>query len=102
MSELLVTAVRSRAALAATIVTLAVVSFVSLQVNLRPWRIAGDFVTAVERGLEQEQPSDRIVAEWQARTGVELELKNGIPHTYQGVYIFLNGYPEFVRRARGE
>jgi hypothetical protein len=102
VSQLLVTIIRSRAVLSVTIVMLAVAYFVSLQLNLRPWRTAADFVTTMQSGLGHKQPADRIVAEWQTRTGVTLELTNGIPRGYHGVYIFLNGYPEFVRLVHGE
>lgn len=100
VSELLVSVLQGRVALMGIGLALAIISVVSLQLNLRPWRIAGDYVSAMETGLERGESASSITAAWTTRTGVILDLENGIPREYQGVWIFLNGYPEFVDRAQ--
>ena len=95
----LVGVIRYRAAVVCTVAVLVVISAVFLRLNLRPWRTAGEVMNAMSAGLQKGEPAELTVARWQASRGVELELKNGIPYQYQGVGIFINGYPEFRRIA---
>jgi len=91
--------IRQRAPLAFAVMAVAGTAAVALQLNLRPWRTAGDVVNAIHAGLERGESPEQTVAQWQARSAVKLTLKNGIPYEYQGVGIFINGYPEFLRIA---
>jgi hypothetical protein len=73
----------------------------SLGLNLAPWRAVADLVASMETGLRQGAGASGAVQDWQKRYSATLELKDGIPREYQGVGIFINGYPEFVRLASG-
>ena len=72
-----------------------------LALNTRPWRVAGEVVATMHEGVVAG--GDGLVAarEWQARTGHSLRFVDGVPVAYEGVDVFLNGYPEFVSFARG-
>ncbi len=50
--------------------------------------------------IREGKPPEASAAEWQARYGEGLEVKDGIPTVYKGVYLFVNGYPE-VRAMSG-
>lgn len=89
-------AIRSRSILAFAIGTLAITSFAWLHFNLRPWNVAEDVVVVMRAGAARgELPADTI-ARWNRERGVALTLKDGLPYSYQGVGIFINGYPELV------
>jgi len=70
------------------------VSFVWLHVNLRPWHAAGEIVDAVSRGILSGESIEASSTELRRRYGDGLEVKDGVPVVYNGVYLFLNGYPE--------
>jgi hypothetical protein len=100
IAELLSSATRQRAWAVVTALSVTTVMLVmSLQINLRPWRLAGDLVRSMEGGLKEGKLAGSIVDEWQHRTGVRLEMRNGVPYQYEGVGIFINGYPEFLQLA---
>ncbi len=80
----------------------AVVLFSCLQINLQPWRVAGELVEDMTAALRAGDPVDGTVRAWQARTESEIELKDGVPSQYRGVGIFINSYPEFERRVRSQ
>jgi hypothetical protein len=89
--------IRSRALFAAAATGVALWSAVWLNLNLRPWRVAGDVVTAMRAGLKRGEPADRTIADWEAMHATKLQLKNGAPYQHQGVGIFINGYDQFKR-----
>lgn len=90
-------AIRSRVILALAIGTLAVTSFVWLRFNLRPWNVAEDVVVAMRAGAARDEAPADTIAKWTRERGVAPSLKDGVPYSYQGVGIFINGYPEFRR-----
>jgi len=73
-------------------VAVVVLSFASLRLNLRPWRTAAEIVTSVQASVREGRPADAL--EWQRRYGPGLEMKGDVPYVYEGVYLFVNGYPE--------
>ena len=83
-----------RFSFAACLAAIILVSFVWLHVNLKPWRTAGEIVDAVRKGILSGNSVETSSAELQRRYGDGLEVKDGLPVTYRGVYLFLNGYPE--------
>ena len=97
LTELVVRATRGYRTLAAATIFVALTSAALLQVNLRPWRIAGDVVTALAAGLGRGEPSAAILDEWRRAHDVRLTPERGIPRSYQGVGIFINGYSEFLQ-----
>jgi hypothetical protein len=95
VTQLLTTVLGRRQALAATFASFLIFLFVSLELNIKPWRTAGEIVGTVEEVIrEGRSASDISAADWQARYGDGLELKDGVPTVYKGVYLFVNGYPE--------
>ena len=93
VAQLLTTILSRRRSFVAALVIIIVVSFGSLQVNLRPWRTAGEIVGRLAAAIKEGSPAIGS-AEWQNRYGEGLEVKDGIPTVYKGVYLFVNGYPE--------
>jgi hypothetical protein len=73
-------------------------SFLFLRVNLKPWRTAGEIVDAVSSAIVSGVSVEARSAELQKRYGDGLEVKDGVPVVYRGVYLFVNGYPE-LRKA---
>jgi hypothetical protein len=71
-----------------------VFSAIFLHINLPPWRTAGDIVNSIAATIRQGQSPEATAAEWRARYGDGIEVKDGIPTVYRGVYVLLNGYPE--------
>ena len=63
-----------------------------------PWFAAGEFVNNLDAGLDTGRSPSEIVREWRDRHGATEALNSdGIPKTYCGVYIFTNGYSEYLR-----
>jgi hypothetical protein len=95
-AQLLTTVFMSRQTFGAVLVSMIVISFASLQVNVRPWRTAGHIVADVGAAIRKRGSAELTPVEWQGRYGQGLEVKDGIPQVYQGVYVFVNGYPELL------
>jgi hypothetical protein len=93
-SEVLTGALPSRRTLFGAWTTLILVSFVFLRMNLGPWRTAGEIMVRVESALSQGNPPELAPQKWQVEYGHGLEMKDGVPYVYKGVYLFVNGYPE--------
>lgn len=74
--------------------SIVVCSFVFLSVNLTPWRTAGEVVDAVSSAIVSGNSVASESAELRRRYGDGLEVKDGVPIVYKGVYLFVNGYPE--------
>ena len=75
-------------------------SFVALRLNLRPWRTVADLIETADAARLRHIPVRDAIASWQKLHGVELQVNDeGVPLSYKGVYIFTNGYAEFVRGA---
>ena len=52
-------------------------------------------------GVASGKSGEESLAEWQRGTGIILQdRRNGVPTAYQGVWIFNNGYDEFLQAAR--
>src|SRR5204863_447485 len=64
VSELLENVLNGRAALLGAALGLVIISVVSLQLNLRPWRIAADYVSAMKAGLQRGESAGSITAAW--------------------------------------
>jgi hypothetical protein len=94
VTQLLTTVLIRRRALALAFVSFILILFASLQVNLKPWRTAGEIVASVAAAIREGKSPEASAADWRARYGDGLELKDGIPTVYKGVYLFVNGYPE--------
>ena len=91
--------VRAPRWIAAATLLLAILMTVSLHVNMRSWRVAGEVVNVMSAAISgNESPSERL-AEWTARNNVRLEFRGPVPYEYGGVGIFINGYDVFARRA---
>jgi hypothetical protein len=69
-------------------------SLASLQLNVGPWRTAGEIVGSVAAAIEEGRSPERSSAGLRDKYGDGLELKDGIPTVYKGVCLFVNGYPE--------
>jgi hypothetical protein len=95
-------AVRSRPLWAFCIAAVAVGSAISLEVNVRPWRTAGEFVTALRDGIHDGKSPGDVTLEWQAHGAAGMIVRDGVPQEYQGVGVLKNGYPEFVELATGK
>lgn len=96
VTQLLITLLVHRRIVAGAFAALMVVMFVSLEINIEPWRTAGRIVNDVEMSLRQGRSPERSIDQWQATYGSGFEVKDGIPTAYRGVPVFLNGYLELV------
>jgi hypothetical protein len=94
LAQLLMTVLIPRRALNAAFLGTILISFLSLQVNIRPWRTAGEIVSIVATAIREGRSASLRATDWQRRYGNDLEVKDGIPTVYKGVYLFVNGYPE--------
>jgi len=72
---------------------------VSLALNLQPWLRTADLVEMMRRAVLSGGDVNAAVIGWQARHPRGLVIKDGVPDSYQGVWVFRNGYPEFVKSA---
>jgi hypothetical protein len=86
-----------RVSFAAVFASSVVVSYLFLQVNLRPWRTAGEIVDAVCSAIVSGKSVEARSAELRKRYGDGLEVSDGVPVAYKGVYLFVNGYPQLRR-----
>jgi hypothetical protein len=93
-AQLLTTVLGRRRTMGAALVAIILISFASLQINVRPWRTAGEIVSSVAAAIREGRFSELSTVEWQNRYRGGLELKDGIPSVYRGVNVFTNGYPE--------
>jgi hypothetical protein len=77
---------------------------VALRINAEPWFTAGEFVKSLDAGLDAGRSPSEVAREWHDRHGAtDVVNADGVPRTYRGVYIFTNGYSEFLRlRSRGQ
>jgi hypothetical protein len=69
----------------------------TLQVNLRPWRVAGRLVAEMQQALGQGRSVDTVLAPLRASPPAGMTFRHSTPYDYQGVGIFINGYPEFLK-----
>jgi hypothetical protein len=93
-AQLVTTVFIGRWTLRAALVSIILLSFASLQVNVRPWRVAGEIVRSVTAAVKEGRSPELSAAEWQNRYGDGLESRDGVPTVYKGVYLFVNGYPQ--------
>jgi hypothetical protein len=93
-AQLLTTVLNRRQTVGAAFVGIILMSFASLQLNIRPWGAAGQIVADVAAAVRERGSAERTPAEWQSRYGQGLEVRDRIPYVYEGVYVFVNGYPE--------
>ena len=82
IADLSLSVIRDRVALPMFALALAAGLALALNANLTPWRLAADLVVAMQNGRPLNPPAG-------------LEMRDGVPYRYQGVAIFINGYPEF-------
>lgn len=82
---------------------LAVALFLVLQTNLAPWRTVGEFVRTLDVELRRGVQPRTAIDNWQQQHHVTFQSNEaGIPLSYHGVYVFTNGYAEFVLAPRTE
>jgi hypothetical protein len=79
---------------------IAVVCAVLLVRNTPPWRQAAQLIDAMAVDVAAGGDGRHAAATWQARTGMVVETRDGIPVSSQGVDILRNSYEEFVRYFR--
>lgn len=97
ISTAAIAVVPRRSHLAALVVIIVAGYGIALRLNVGPWLVAAQVVQAfAEGGLRREDPGTTLTR-WRAQTGIPLQVKGGVPWAYQGVGIFNNGYPEFLR-----
>jgi hypothetical protein len=77
---------------------LCVVLALALHLNLAQWRTAGQLVTVMEAAGRRGEPPDRRAQVWASERALDVTFSDGIPRQYRGVGIFVNGYPDFLRR----
>jgi hypothetical protein len=94
VTQLLTTVLTRRRALTVAFASVIVILFTSLQMNAKPWRTAGEIVRSVATAIQEGKSPEMSATDWQAQYGGGLELKDGVPIVYKGVYLFVNGYPE--------
>ena len=94
VAHLLTTVLATRRARLAAFAALIAVSFAALKMNAAPWHTAGDIVDRVAADIERGHAPEASADDWRARYGDGVEVKDGIPTVYKGVYLFVNGYPE--------
>lgn len=94
LTQLVMTAVDRRRVLLMVFASVMGVYAVSLRVNAQPWQDANEIVNMITTGLRDGRPIDAVTAECVARYGNGLEIQNGRPVAYKGVYLFLNGFDE--------
>ena len=76
--------------------------FLALWVNLRPWRAAAELVRGLDEAIGEGRSTADVVREWEDKHHTVPALnEEGMPESYQGVYIFVNGYPEYLRLRAG-
>jgi hypothetical protein len=84
---------------AAVTAILAMASAVLLYGNVRPWQTVGQLLNDLERTAARGAAPETAIVEWQAARGVTLNMRHQLPWDFQGVPIFINGYPEFLAIA---
>jgi hypothetical protein len=76
--------------------------FLALWVNLRPWRAAAELVRGLDEAISAGGSTAEVVRDWQDKHHAVAALNaEGMPDSHQGVYIFVNGYPEYRRLRSG-
>lgn len=96
----LLTGIGRRTAALLTAITLIVGSALCLRFNTRPWDVASDFVLAVRDAARRGEDPTRAVERMATERGIKLTRGDSAPDSYQGVTIFRNGFPEFLRQPR--
>jgi hypothetical protein len=100
LAALICSVVRTPHWIAAATLSLAILMTVSLDLNLRPWRVAAQVVNVMSAAIsENESPTTRL-AEWTTRNNVQLLFRGSVPYEYGGVGIFINGYDGFLRHVQ--
>lgn len=72
----------------------------SLALNLRPWRAAADLVDAIQEAIVAGESAGPSIETWKATHAPGLARTGEIPDSYQGVWVFRNGYEAFVARSK--
>jgi hypothetical protein len=100
LGELLTTSVRDTKQLtvALSLVVVAYAAFLGL--NLGPWNRVGQLIHVMEAAVDSGVDPRAAARQWQLEQGAPLKLSgSGVPMSYRGVMIFVNGYQEFVNGA---
>ena len=90
---------RRKAVMIVAVVSYIALAWACLQVNAKPWRTAGEIVRDVVSALQAGKDPKASVAIWREKYGNGIEVKDGVPTVYEGVYLFVNGYPELHAMA---
>jgi hypothetical protein len=71
---------------------------VLLLLNLRPWNAVADLMHQLD---QSQDPPDRIIRNWADTAPCLTHFSvDGVPDRCGGVYIFRNGYEEYLRLRR--
>ena len=94
VTQLLIAQLSRRQSLVLAFAVFIVFLFACLQVNVKPWRTAGAIVSSVATAIREGKSAEMSAADWHAKYGDGLEVNDGVPRVYKGVYLFVNGYAE--------
>ena len=97
MIDLLTSTFRRPATTVLIVGAIVTCSAVALQLNLRPWRTTADVIAAMESAVESGRDPLEAARAWERERSIQLTRRGHVPIEYQGVYVLLNGYDEFVR-----
>ncbi len=100
LAALVATLRPSRAVLVIALAIVIAGSSISLELNTRPWRAAGDLVRVLTSTVRRGESVEAAAAAWHATHPGDLVMRGGVPASYDGVGILLNGFPEFARGVR--
>jgi hypothetical protein len=70
------------------------VSGVLLELNLQPWRASATLIAEIGSKADRV-PISEVTSDWARTHPPGLVVRDGIPRSYQGAWIFENGYDEF-------
>jgi hypothetical protein len=99
LAAMISTVARSPRWIATATLLLAIAMTMTLDMNLRSWRVAAEVVKVMSAAIAaNESPGERL-AEWTRRNNVQLVFRESVPYEYGGVGIFINGYEGFVRHV---
>jgi len=99
VADLLTATFRRQAAIVVTVFAIVAGSAGALWLNSRPWRTTADAMAVMGSALRQQVDPLGAVRAWEHERSIKLTYRGNIPIEYQGVYVLLNGYDEFVRFA---
>ena len=101
MAAFLPANVRRPSILGLVVAALTVAQVAALAANSRPWYTAADVIARMRDAVREGRDPGQALRDFEAARGVTVRRRGELPVDYQGVFILLNGYPEFVAFVRG-